>query len=84
MTTVDLGPHLEEFVAGLVSAGRYGSPGDALRDGVRLLQEREARLAALDVPIARGMADAEAGRTRPAGDVFDRLEARYRGRASEQ
>lgn len=35
-------------------------------------------LAALDAAIARGLADAEAGRTRPAREVFDRLEARYR------
>jgi len=35
---------------------------------------REARLASLDALIARGLADA--GRTRPGSDVFDRLEAR--------
>lgn len=41
-------------------------------------QDREARLAALDASIARGVADAEAGRTIPAADVFDRLEEKYR------
>ena len=38
-------------------------------------EERETRLAPLDAAIARGLADAEAGRMRPSADVFDRLEA---------
>ena len=41
-----------------------------------------AHLAALDASIARGLADAEAGRTEPAQDVFDRLEAKYRAMGS--
>lgn len=49
-----------------------------LQTGVRLIQDREARLAALDASIARGLADADAGRTTPADQVFDRLEAKYR------
>jgi antitoxin ParD1/3/4 len=42
------------------------------------LHEREMRLAALDVAIERGLADAGEGRTNPLATVFDRLEARYR------
>ncbi len=49
----------------------------------RLIQEREARLAILDQALARGLADAEAGRVRPASDVFARLEAKYRASAPE-
>jgi antitoxin ParD1/3/4 len=41
-----------------------------------LIQEREARLAALDASIARGLADVDAGRVKPSADVFDRLEAK--------
>ena len=52
-----------------------------LREGVRLLQEREQRLAALDAAIARGLADAEAGRVKPLGQVFRRLNAKYRAAA---
>lgn len=44
-------------------------------------KERAARWAALDVSIALGLADAEAGRTRPVDTVFDKLEAKYRGLA---
>ena len=83
MISADLGQQLESFVARLVQAGRYNSKSEVLREGVRLIQEREARLAALDASIARGLADAEAGRTRPAAEVFDRLDAKYRARAAE-
>jgi len=38
----------------------------------------EARLLAkLDAAIARGIAAADAGRVKPAAEVFDRLEAKY-------
>lgn len=81
MISADLGQQLEGFVTTLVASGRYNSKSEVLREGVRLVQEREARLAALDALIARGIDDAAAGRTRPADAVFDRLEAKYRGLA---
>jgi antitoxin ParD1/3/4 len=52
-----------------------------LREENRLVQERGVRLVALDASIARGVADADAGRVKPAAQVFDRLEARYRDMA---
>lgn len=78
MISADLGKTLETFVASLVETGRYNSKSEVLREGVRLIQERESRLAALDASIARGLADADAGRIAPAETVFDRLEAKYR------
>jgi antitoxin ParD1/3/4 len=78
MISADLGEKLESYVAQLVAAGRYNSKSEILREGVRLIQDRETRLAALDASIARGIADAEAGRTRRADEVFERLEAKYR------
>jgi antitoxin ParD1/3/4 len=71
--SADLGTQLEQFVAQLVATGRYNSKSEVLREGVRLVQEREAKLAALDGAIARGLADAEAGRLVPAKDGFDGL-----------
>jgi antitoxin ParD1/3/4 len=41
-------------------------------------REQDPRLAALDTAIRRGLADVKEGRTRPAEEVFDRLEAKYR------
>ena len=60
MISAELGKQLEGFVAELVEKGRYNSKSEVLREGVRLIQDREARLAALDSAIARGLADADA------------------------
>ena len=81
MISADLGRKLEGFVSKLVESGRYNSKSEVLREGVRLIEEREARLAALDASIARGLADTDAGRTRPAEQVFDRLEKKYQAMA---
>lgn len=78
MISADLGEKLESFVASLVANGRYNSKSEVLREGIRLIQDREAKLAELDIAIARGIADAAAGRAKPADDVFDRLERKYR------
>lgn len=78
MISADLGQQLETFVAKLVATGRYNSKSEVLREGIRLIQDRETRLAALNLSIARGLADADAGNTTPADEVFDRLEAKYR------
>lgn len=75
--SADLGEALESFVNKLVTSGRYHSKSEVLREGVRLIQERETRLAALDAAIARGLADADAGRVKPSSDVFARLEAKF-------
>lgn len=77
MVSADLGKSLENYVTQLTESGRYGSKSEVLREGVRLVQDRETRLAALDASIARGLGDIEAGRTKPAEEVFDQLAARY-------
>ncbi|MDI1263245.1 MAG: type II toxin-antitoxin system ParD family antitoxin [bacterium] len=74
--SADLGEALESFVTRLVESGRYHSKSEVLREGIRLVWEREARLAALDASVARGLADADSGRVKSSADVFDRLEAR--------
>ncbi len=82
MISADLGEQLEAFVSLLVESGRYGSKSEVLREGIRLIQEREAQLAALDTVIGRALADSDAGKGKPADDVFDRLEAKYGGQAN--
>lgn len=76
-TSAKLGPRLESYVTELVRSGRYGSRSEVLREGVRLVEEREKRLAALDAAIARGLADVEAGRTHRLEDVAAELKARF-------
>ncbi|WP_442754281.1 type II toxin-antitoxin system ParD family antitoxin [Methylocystis sp. JAN1] len=74
---------LEEALERLVATGRYASKDQVIREGVRLLEERDRKLDALDAALAQGIADAEAGRVRPAGDVFDRLEKKYKAMSSK-
>jgi antitoxin ParD1/3/4 len=77
MISADLGAQLESFVAKLVESGRYGSKSEVLREGVRLVEEREKRLALLDAALERGLADVDAGRVHELDDVFDELLRRY-------
>ena len=79
MISADLGPVLEAFVGDLVANGRYNSKSEVLREGVRLVQDREARLAALEAEIAKGIASADAGDLIDADEVFDELEAECLG-----
>jgi antitoxin ParD1/3/4 len=76
--SVDLGAKLEAIVDELVARGRYNSKSEVLREGVRLVQEREKRLAALDAAIERSIGDSASGRVKPAAEVLTRLEAKYR------
>jgi antitoxin ParD1/3/4 len=82
--SADLGKTLEKFVTKLVATGRYNSKSEVLREGVRLIQERETRLAALDASIARGVADADAGRVKTSAAVFDRLESKLKASTSRK
>jgi antitoxin ParD1/3/4 len=76
--SADLGTRLEEILDTLVASGRYNSKSEVLREGVRLVEEREKRLQALDRMLDAGLADAEAGRLVAGDDVFAELWARYR------
>jgi antitoxin ParD1/3/4 len=82
--SADLGKTLEKFVTELAATGRYHSKSEVLREGVRLIQERETRLAALDASIARGVADADAGRVKSTSQVFDRLESKLKAKAARK
>ena len=82
--SVDLGSKLEAIVASLVKTGRYNSKSEVLREGVRLVQEREKRLAALDAAIRKGVAESDAGLAKPAKEVFDRLEKKVLARRARK
>jgi antitoxin ParD1/3/4 len=53
---VSIGERWETFVDRIVREGRYGSASEVVREGLRLVEEREAKLKALrrmlDVSIA--------------------------------
>jgi antitoxin ParD1/3/4 len=75
--SADLGATLENYVTKLVEEGRYNSKSEVLREGVRLVQERESRLAALDEMVAAGLKDIDEGRTISAEDVFSQLRVKF-------
>lgn len=84
MISAELGSQLEAFVARLVETGRYGSKSEVLREGVRLIQDREAQLAALDAVVERAVTDSEAGLGKSADEVFSRLEDKYLAMTGER
>ena len=53
---VSIGQRWEGFVEKVVQEGRYGSASEVVREGLRLVEEREARLKALRGEIEDALA----------------------------
>ncbi len=53
-TSVSLGDHFAAFIDGQVQTGRYGSASDVVRAGLRLLEEHEAKVKALQDALIVG------------------------------
>ena len=53
-TSFSLGEHFVSFIDQQVHDGRYGSASDVVRAGLRLLEEREAKLQALRHALVDG------------------------------
>lgn len=71
-----LGSHFEAFIREMTESGRYNSASEVLRDGLRLLEDRE-RLRALKVAdLRRKIEEAQADPTLLSEEeVFEQLEA---------
>ena len=69
---VSVGDHWEGFVAEVVKAGRYSSASEVVREGLRLVQEREAKLTALREMLNSSIAE---GGRRSTSDVMDAVRA---------
>ena len=80
LVNVNLGPVLDRFVADLLSSGLYQSQSEVVREGLRLLREREQlkqlRLDELRREIAIGSEQADRGEFVDGGKVFERLRAK--------
>lgn len=53
-TSIVLGNHFEHFIDQQTHDGRYGSASEVIREGLRLLEAREAKLAALQAALIEG------------------------------
>ena len=77
-----LGQRFENLVKGLVESGRYNNSSEVVREGLRLLEDREKLR---EIGMAEMHSLAEEGRlsglSDKDGEIFlDRLEAKYRAR----
>ena len=78
-----LGARFESFVKELVGSGRYNNASEVVRDGLRLLEDRE-KLREIKVAELRRLAEEGrlSGLSEDDGEaVLDRLEAKYQSMA---
>lgn len=87
---VSLTPELEQFVQSRLASGRYQTASEVIREGLRLLEEREqAREAAIEelrAKIRRGGEQADRGEVFDGEAVFEeirQLSARRRAEAKK-
>ncbi len=83
---ISLSPRWQRFIAAKVRAGRYQSASEVVRDGLRLVEERDARHQAAIEELRRqirvGVAQLDRGEIVDGEAFFDRLRAK--GRAARR
>jgi antitoxin ParD1/3/4 len=80
-TSYSIGKHFEELIDNLVESGRYATASEVMREGLRLVEEREerrkAKLEALRAEIQKGF---DSGPMEEVGDMFERIKSEGRRR----
>ncbi|EHC5873756.1 type II toxin-antitoxin system ParD family antitoxin [Salmonella enterica subsp. enterica serovar Eastbourne] len=72
-TSISLGTHFASFIDAQVQSGSYGTASDVVRAGLRLLEEYETRVKALQEALNAGL---QSGEPRPFD--FEAFKARKR------
>jgi antitoxin ParD1/3/4 len=77
---VNLGPAFDQFIADLLNTGLYQSQSEIVREGLRLLMDREQlkqlRIDELRREVAVGSAQADRGEFVDSGEAFKRIRAK--------
>ena len=80
-TSYSIGKHFEALIESLIASGRYSTASEIIRDGLRLIEEREqdreAKLEWLRTEIQKGL---DSGPAEEIGDMFARIKAEGRKR----
>lgn len=61
MMNVSIGQRWEGFIEAAGKSGRYGSASEVVREGLRLVEEREAKLQALRDSLNASIAEGDPG-----------------------
>ena len=75
VTSINLGDHFADFVADLTASGRYKNASEAVRAGLRLLEEQE-KFSVLNSALADGEASGES--TQSFDDVVNEAIMEYK------
>jgi antitoxin ParD1/3/4 len=67
---ISLTPHWEQFVEGKLRSGRYQSASEVVREGLRLLEEREVEFESTRRKISAGMQQSKRGEGRDGDTVM--------------
>lgn len=62
MSSYTVGNYFESFIKEQVTVGRFNNASEVIREGLRLVEEREKKLQWLRAHLAEGVADLDAGR----------------------
>ena len=82
-TSYSIGKHFEGLIESLIESGRYSTASEIMRDGLRLIEEREerrkAKLDALRAEIQKGL-DSGPAEEADIGEMMARIKAEGRKR----
>src|SRR5260370_39868824 len=86
-TSYSIGKHFEGLIESLIESGRYSTASEVMRDGLRLIEEREerrkAKLEALRAEIQKGF-DSGPAEDVDISELIKSVKARGRQRLAER